>query len=70
MRCVRGIFQGKFPTDKLQKRSIGQAGTQAYFDQWALALVELPHTLADDVNQHLLVWDVFEGFFNEMAGHK
>ncbi len=33
-------------------------------------MVELADALADDVDQHLLVGNVFEGFFYKMTCHK
>ena len=33
-------------------------------------MIELADALADDVDQHLLVWNVLEGFFYKMACHK
>ena len=33
-------------------------------------MIELSDALADDIYQHLLIGNVFEGFFYKMACHK
>jgi hypothetical protein len=71
LRLVRRsrVFQRQFSSNDFEQCCVSKSGSQTDLHQRPFALVELSDTFADDVDQNLLVRDVFKGFFNEVASH-
>jgi hypothetical protein len=69
MLSLGRVFHCELPIDDLEERGVGQTGTQADFNERPFTLVQLSNPLAHDVDQDLLIGNVFEGFLHKLAVH-
>jgi hypothetical protein len=70
VRCIFGIHQRELSINDLEEGGVRKTCSQPDLDQGSLTLIQLADALADDIDQDLLVGNVFQCFFYKMACHK